>query len=272
MADTVYDRINMIEAYATKQERAIIDRIRETPVPDMILLSITEFSELAGVGDATMLRFCRKLGLKGYSEFRFLLSQSEKNQENQKDDAAGQVLDRMVTALQSTYELLDRSQIAKAADIILHARSLFALGSGNSGMAAQELCNKILRFGLVCSNPADSHFQMIATSLLDQRDAMVLFSVSGSTKDMLDVAKHASQQGVKLIVVTNYLKSPLAKFATALLYVVGKSAPLDSGSLVSKVSQLYIVDVLSKELYRQMGSAAEENIKKTALAVMEKEI
>jgi DNA-binding MurR/RpiR family transcriptional regulator len=68
------------------------------------------------------------------------------------------------------------------------------------------------------------------------------------------------------------LKSPLAKFATALLYVVGKSSPLDSGSLVSKVSQIYIVDVLSKEILHQMGNSAEENLRRTALAVMDKEI
>jgi DNA-binding MurR/RpiR family transcriptional regulator len=272
MADTAFDRINRIESYATKQERAIIDCIRKTPIQDMLLLSITEFSEMAGVGDATMLRFCRKLGLKGYSEFRFLLSQSESKQDTQKDDEAGIVLHHMTAALQSTYELLDQQQIAKAADILLKSRLLYAVGSGNSGVAAQELCNKVLRYGINCNYTADSHFQMIATSLLDERDAMVLFSVSGSTKDILDVAKHASRQGVKLVVVTNYLKSPLAKYATALLYVVGKSAPLDSGSLISKVSQLYIVDVLSKEIYKQMGASAEDNLRKTAIAVMEKEV
>lgn len=272
MADTVFERIDLMEGYATKQERVIIDRIRKTPLEEMLMLSITEFSEMAGVGDATMLRFCRKLGLKGYSEFRFLLSQSGGKPENRKDDEAAQILNSMVTALQSTYDLLDREQISKAAAIILGARSLYALGSGNSGVAAQELCNKILRLGISCVTFTDSHFQMIATALLDERDAMVLFSVSGSTKDMLDVAKHASRQGVKLIVVTNYLKSPLANYATALLYVVGKSAPLDSGSLVSKASQLYIVDVLSRELHKQMGETAEENLRKTAIAVMEKEV
>lgn len=272
MADTVFERMNMIESYATKQERVIIDCIRKKPVQDLILLSITEFSEIAGVGDATMLRFCRKLGLKGYSEFRFLLSQSESKQESEKHDEASLVLNGMTTALQSTYELLDKEQICNAASILLNARRLYAIGSGNSGVAAQELCNKLLRYGMSCNYTVDSHFQMIATSLLDERDAMILFSVSGSTKDVLDVAKHASRQGVKLIVVTNYLKSPLAKYATALLYVVGKSAPLDSGSLISKVSQLYIVDVLGKEIYKQMGAEAEENMRKTAIAVMEKEV
>jgi len=272
MVETIFDRIDMMEKYATKQEKVIIEYIRSNPIRDMILQSITEFSEKVGVGDATMLRFCRKLRLKGYSEFRFLLSQSVDREENPEDNEAEIVLSNMITALQSTCNLLDREQITRAAGIILNARHLYTMGSGNSGVAAQEFRNKILRYGINSNYFADNHFQMIAASLLDERDAMVLFSVSGGTKDMLEIARHASQQGVKLVIFTNYLKSPLAKYATALLYVVAKSAPLNSGSLVSKVSQLYVIDVLSREIFRQMNGVAEENLHKTAIAVMDKEI
>ena len=100
----------------------------------------------------------------------------------------------------------------------------------------------------------------------------MLFSVSGQTKDMINLAKMARSQDVPLIVVTNYLRSPLGKYATALLNVVGRSAPLNSGSLISKVAQLYIIDVLSKAILDQKGAPAEENLRKTALAVMDKEV
>jgi DNA-binding MurR/RpiR family transcriptional regulator len=272
LSENIFDKISLMEAFATKQERVIIDFIRNNPMKEMIMLSITEFSERVNVGDATMLRFCRKLGLKGYSEFRFLLSQSINNMEAETGNEAARILDYMVLALKSTYDLLDYEQIKKAAKLVLQARNIYAFGSGNSGLAAQEFRNKILRYGLNTSSFSDSHFQLISTSIMNEKDVLVLFSVSGQTKDMINLAKIAAGQGASLIVVTNYLKSPLAKFATALLYVVGKSAPLDSGSLISKVSQLYVVDVLSKEILQQMGSCAEENLRRTALAVMDKEI
>ena len=272
MSETVFDRIALMEHYATKQEKVIIEFLRSHPVKELLLLSITEFSEKVGVGDATMLRFCRKLGLKGYSEFRFLLSQSTEEVEGTAGNDADEILGNMLTALRSTHDLLDQGEVQKAAEMILKARRLHAFGSGNSGLAAQEFCNKVLRYGLLCEYWADDHFQTIAASLLDGQDTLLLFSVSGGTKDMLDIAKRASQQGVKLVIVTNYLKSPLAKYADALLCVVAKSAPLNSGSLVSKVSQLYVIDVLSREIRRRMGSQAEDGLKKTALAVMDKEV
>lgn len=269
---TIFDRIKMVENYATKQEKAIIEFIRTHRVQDMILLSITEFSEQVGAGDATMLRFCRKLGLKGYSEFRFLLSQSEEEPEKKIGREADVIFEDMVMALKSTHEILDEAQIEKAAGIILKANHVYAFGSGNSGVAAQELCNKILRLGVHCEYKADAHFQLITTSLLTEQDALVLFSVSGSTQDILELAKCASKQGTPLVIVTNYLKSLLAKYADALLYVVAKSAPLDSGSLVTKVSQLYVIDVLSREIRKQRGEVAEEGLRSTAIAVMGKEI
>ncbi|MDE6129056.1 MAG: MurR/RpiR family transcriptional regulator, partial [Lachnospiraceae bacterium] len=195
LKETIFDRIKMVESYATKQEKAIIEFIRTHQIKDMILLSITEFSERVGVGDATMLRFCRKLGLKGYSEFRFLLSQSEGELEKKTGREADVIFEDMVMALKSTHEILDEVQIEKAADIILRANHVYAFGSGNSGVAAQELCNKILRLGVHCEYKADAHFQLITTSLLTEKDALVLFSVSGSTQDMLELAKCASRQG-----------------------------------------------------------------------------
>ena len=272
MNETVFDRIELIERYATKQEKVIIEFLRTHPIKDLLLFSITEFSEKVGVGDATMLRFCRKLGLRGYSEFRFLLSQSTEDQDGTAGNDADEILSGMITALRSTHELLNQETIQKAAEMILKARRLYALGRANSGLAAQELCNKVLRYGLCCEYWADTHFQTIAASLLEEQDVMILFSVSGGTKDMLDIAKQASQQGVKLVIVTNHLKSPLAKYADALLYVVAKNAPLNSGSLISKISQLYVIDVLSREIRREMGSKAENSLKKTALAVMDKEV
>lgn len=272
MSENIFDKISLMEAFATKQERLIIDFIRNNSIKEMIMLSITELSEKVNVGDATMLRFCRKLGLKGYSEFRFLLSQSVNDTETETGNEAARILDNMILALKSTYDLLDYEQIVKAANLVLQAKNIYAFGSGNSGLAAQEFRNKVLRFGLNVINYSDSHFQLISTSIMNEKDVLILFSVSGQTKDMVSLAKMTARQGVNLIVVTNYLKSPLAKFATALLYVVGKSAPLNSGSLVSKVSQLYVVDVLSKEILQQMGNNAEENLRRTAVAVMEKEI
>jgi DNA-binding MurR/RpiR family transcriptional regulator len=53
---------------------------------------------------------------------------------------------------------------------------------------------------------------------MDEGDVVILVSVSGSTKDILDVAAQAKKRGVTTIAVTNYLKSPLVRYADYVLY------------------------------------------------------
>ena len=45
--------------------------------PDKVVkLSITELAEACGVSDATIFRFCRKVGTEGYQDFKITLAKS----------------------------------------------------------------------------------------------------------------------------------------------------------------------------------------------------
>lgn len=129
-----------------------------------------------------------------------------------------------------------------------------------------------MRFGIHIDYLADNHLQAIATATMTENDVLVLFSVSGSTKDMLEIADQAKAKKIKLVIITNYLKSPLSNYADYTLHVVAKSAPLDSGSLVAKISQLYIIDVLATAVFKQIKDVAQHNLELTAFAVLNKEI
>ena len=108
MAESVFDRIALLRQRTTKQERAIIDCLSNNNITNLSYLSITEFASLANVAESTLLRFCRKLGLRGYSEFRMLLAQSNSNEyTGDAEDFAFTIMNSMTTALHSTYELLD---------------------------------------------------------------------------------------------------------------------------------------------------------------------
>lgn len=273
MAEGIYDRIALIKNNTTKQDRAIINFLNDNNVNNLSYLSITEFANCAKVAESTLLRFCKKLGLKGYSEFRMMLAQSMSSEyTGNSDDFAFTILSSMTTALQSTYELINQDNIEKAVTIILNAKRIYCLGSGNSGIAALEMRNKFLRFGIHVYHLNDNHFQTIATSTLGPDDALTLFSVSGSTKDMIEIAQKAKQLGTKLIIITNYLKSPLGAYADIPLYVVAKNTPLDGGSLIAKVSQLYVIDVLAAAVYKRTKDSSQRNLELTAISVFEKEI
>ena len=66
-----------------------------------------------------------------------------------------------------------------------------------------------------------------------------------NTKDIIESLKVAKKQNVKIISITNFALSPVAQMADCVLITAGKENLLDGGSLTSKISQLYIIDLLS---------------------------
>lgn len=117
-------------------------------------------------------------------------------------------------------------------------------GVGSSGIAAVELQNRLLRFGKLSNAFTDSHFQIMNASITNSRDLIIAISLSGATQDLIDSLVIAKKNKVKIISITNHILSPVAKLSDNVLLTAGRETLLDGGSLIGKISQLYIIDIL----------------------------
>ncbi|MDQ1911546.1 hypothetical protein RAC89_14025 [Paenibacillus sp. GD4] len=68
-------KINSLKNALTASESKVAEFIRDR-FEQVIYLSVTDLAEQADVGETTVLRFCRKLGYKGYQEFKLALAQN----------------------------------------------------------------------------------------------------------------------------------------------------------------------------------------------------
>ncbi|MFW6381292.1 MAG: MurR/RpiR family transcriptional regulator, partial [Bacillota bacterium] len=67
-------QINSAYSALTPAEKKIADYVLEN-ARKVIYLSVSELAEKTEVGDSTIIRFCRSIGLKGYQEFKLMLAQ-----------------------------------------------------------------------------------------------------------------------------------------------------------------------------------------------------
>ena len=93
--------------------------------------------------------------------------------------------------------------------------------------------------------------QVITTSKLTERDAILAFSYSGATKELLDILRVAKAQKVPTLLVTRYPGSPGAAQADLVLQCGSTEGPLQLGSIAARIAQLYLVDVLFSEMCRR---------------------
>ena len=100
---------------------------------------------------------------------------------------------------------------------------------------------------------ADSHLQAMAAAQLTPGDAVVYFSYSGATEELVKNLRIVRERKARVILVTRFPKSPGAAYADIVLQCGSREGPLQGGSVAARVAQLFLTDVLFHEVYRRKG-------------------
>ncbi|URT71538.1 MurR/RpiR family transcriptional regulator [Cytobacillus firmus] len=229
----------------TKSDHRIHEYIL-TNTDKVLYHSLTELSEAIGAAEATVLRFFRKLGFKGFQDFKFSLAQEVSGNSSQAGDETyiERIRTNMVHAIEDTYRMLNNQALENSIEAIVRSRDVVIFGIGSSGIAGLDMQNRLMRIGKHVDVVTDPHFQVMRATSLDEHSVVIAISLTGSTKDIVDTVKIANEKKATVIVLTNYVKSPLAKYADYILLTSVKESPLDSGSLVAKITQLYLIDLI----------------------------
>lgn len=266
----------------TRTEKKIADYVIKN-VDKVLFMSLSDLSAACKVADASVHRFCRRVGVKGYQEFKMKLSLSLTGDESQEradnlgnskissvDQMMDSILDNHINALRETRRLVNGDEVSRIVWLMEQAKRIYFFGIGDSLLIAQSARNKFLRITNKVSCILDPHMQAMAASMATEEDLIIFISYSGSTKDNVYVAQIAREAGAKIVAITRFLKSPLTEYADALLICGSNEGPLEGGSMGAKLSQLLIVDILFNEYYRNNKTESKENNKKTSKAVVEK--
>ncbi len=266
----------------TKAEKKVADYILQNS-REVLFMSITGLAEACEVGDTSVFRFCKTLKLKGYQEFKMMLSLSLH------DEATGQgrlegdinltdsfaevsrkVLNTNMSALEETYSLLNEEQFGQVIDCLYQAKRICFFGVGASMISALKAANKFMRIEPKVFCVQDAHMQAMAASMMEEGEAAVLFSYSGATKDTIHAAELAKRAGAKTICITRFVKSPLTSFSDITLLCGANEGPLQGGSTSSEISQLFLIDLMYTEYYRRYFERCNRNNEKVSVSVLDK--
>ncbi len=260
-------------------ERSIAQFVLDNP-ERVLQMSISEAARDIGVGESTVIRFCRAVGYKGYQEFKLRLAQDlvepvEYIHENISfadgtEDLAQKVFQTNVRAVEDTMKSLDPGMVEVAAKALAGARRIDIYGVGYSSLTALDAKLKFARLGLIADSYGDAHLQAMAAALLGRGDVAIGISHSGSTKDVVDALAAARKSGATTISITNFSPSPITRASDVVLLTASPESPLGGEVLTSRIAQLCVIDVLSVALAVVLGESCLELINKTSEAVKKK--
>lgn len=272
--ETIETRIKRLQkGNVTKAYKKLINYLESVDYQDVIYLSITEFAEKVGLAEATVLRFCRALGFNGYHEFKIHLAQADKKNEFEKADGLeyiSNIVQDYQDAIYNCRKNLSAESINLATNLIFNAKHVCCFGAGNSYLAALELHNRLMKMGIYTQCEHDSHMQSILCSTCGEEDVLIVFSVSGQTKDTLEVASLAKYCGMKVIAITCSGKTPLMRYADLVIAMDSMECPAEPGAVTSRVMQLFIVNVLCVSVRQKDPERFAQISSKTTFATISK--
>ncbi|WP_147802738.1 MurR/RpiR family transcriptional regulator [Alkalicoccus halolimnae] len=239
-------------SFRTK-EKKIADYILEHP-EEIVHSTISQVAENLEVADATVFRFCKRIGFKGYQAMKIALASEIVTgmkdihetilEGDSEKEVAEKVFKSNIRTLEDTLEVLDADAFQQAVQLLLSARRIEFYGNGGSGVIAMDAHHKFIRTGIPTIAYSDSHFQVMSASQLTSEDVVVLISHSGANRDILEAQEVAKAHGVNTIGITTLAKSPLSERVDVPLYTVSSETEYRSEALASRLAQLSIIDAL----------------------------
>jgi len=239
---------------------------------DVQFQTITELARNTKTSEATVVRLCRDMGYKGYSDFRMALAVDISQVANQNViPSEGDICDisaqGAVASLQDTAKLIDRKSMKRICELIHQAQFISCVGVGASSIVGRYLAFRLLRIGKKVTMYEDTHLATMNAARCSKGDLWISVSSSGSTREVIHAAKQAYKRGIPVVTLTNISHSPLSAISSEMLVAARPEGPLTGGAFASKVGALLLVDVLVNSLLETYPEYT-ESVVETAEVVM----
>ncbi|MEN0647709.1 MurR/RpiR family transcriptional regulator [Caldifermentibacillus hisashii] len=277
MSKNCLGQIRSHYARLSEKEKKIADYILNNP-ENIIHNTINDVAEDLNVADATVFRFCKRIGFKGFQAMKITLAAEiiepiqQIHEEISESDDERTVMEKVfqsnIHTLKSTLNLIDETAIEQAVDLLLKADRVDFYGTGGSAVIAMDAYHKFIRTGIKVFTFMDSHFQIMSASQLTKHDVAVVISHSGTNKDTINILKTAKRNGAKIIGITGYPKSPLAKNSDVVLYTSAEETEYRSEALSSRIAQLSLIDALYVNVMKLNKEKAKKSLDKIREAIV----
>lgn len=272
-AGKILDTLGAMQSSMTRAGKSIAQYVIASP-HKVTQLSIADLSEEVNAGEASVIRFCRQLGYKGFQNFKMELAielamnDSDDNStlleaEIQKTDDAhtiGLKLQGAIsTVLSETLNLLDMEQVERVVEALHTCNCAYIFGVGASGLTAEEMKHKLMRIGLRVDALTNNHFMYMQAALLKVGDVAIGISHSGHSPETAHALDLARQAGATTVALTHNLGSPLSKVADITLINGNRQGRLQGDSIGTKTAQLFVLDLIYTLLVQRDPEAARAN-------------
>lgn len=255
--DTFFEAEKKIADYMMEHKAQVVD------------MTVGELARASGTSDATVSRFCRRCGFKGFHNLKLTLAR-EVLEDEQKDLSVSNDIDRSdirqslqnilankVAELTETVSMMDPDNLERILGKLENARMVQLAAVGNTIPVAMDGAFKFNQLGIPAVAGEIWEAQTAYTFNLGPQDVVLVISNSGASRRLMSMAEGAKDNGCTVIVITNNPDSPLAGISDYRIITATREKLLTEEFWFSRVTATAVMEILYLLLLNSKKDAVE---------------
>lgn len=255
--DKFFEAEKKIADYVIANKRAVLD------------MTIAELAKASDTSDATVSRFCKKLGLKNYQTFRLSLAKDVMEEQQQSlsvsndismdnvNQSLQNILANKVAELTSTVAMMDADNMTAIIKCLEKAAIIQVAAVGNTIPVAMDAAFKFNQLGLRTVSSEILEKQSAFALTLTKKDVLLVISSSGTSQRLQQLVSAARHNHATIILITNAKESPLARLSDYVLITATREKLLTGEFSFSRVSAITVIEILYLFLFVDLAHARE---------------
>lgn len=221
---------------------------------EVIEMTVSSLANASGASEATIIRFCKKCGFKGFHDLKLnlakqMMTSNETTTSNELDpnnlkQSLQNILANKVDEITQTISMMDEKVIRSVLDLMNKARVIQFAAVGNTIPVSLDAAYKFNQIGLTSMATPIHETQLALTYTLGAGDLIVVISNSGASKDLITLLEVANQKNIKSVAITNHDNSPIAELATYHITTATRERLFFNEYCFSRVSAITVIEAL----------------------------
>lgn len=240
----------------TERERDICAYILENPEKIWSMTS-RELGHCTFTSAASVTRFCQKLGVKGFPEFKVKFTSELHSMETDEGteritmsehentvSMINKAMEIQRRGVEDTRKELSYQQILRASRLISEADYIDFYAFDTNVSLAQYGCSQFFHAGKVANTYAATNIQGLNAIIQSKGHISIIISHTGESERLIEIARLLKRKGAKIIVISSHRSSTLSKYADELLYAASSDTVDEFYISMFSASCKYLLDIL----------------------------
>lgn len=249
-------------------DRTIAECVLDDP-ERVVTTTIAELSRTCKVSEGSIVGFCQRLELKGFTDFKIALARdlAETGFPGRRAQGKGTLLENVINfhveCLEDVLKVNREEAFTAAVTALNKARRIEFFSMGISYPVAYSAAAKFTLIGMPAFTQSDSHMQLITATQVGKGDVAFGVSCSGATRETINCLEVARGNGATTICITNAMASPITTVSDICLHATPSEIRYFQAPLASRITQLALIDALFVALAQKSKRKTGEQLQRT---------